>query len=111
MDCTWDNTGNTPAKKDDKVLIQDVSHGNHVISYHHRRVEPNWNEEDVNRFIITVQYVIYNKQGAFFSDLVNGASSSTRRGLGNFQADGWLAGRYNRELGICTLICNHRKIY
>ncbi|MCO5235652.1 MAG: hypothetical protein M9933_05220 [Chitinophagaceae bacterium] len=100
--CTWDNTDGTPAKKDKEVFIQDVSHGNHVISYLITAIElesANWNMDDVNRFINTVEKIIYNPQNISFNDSVDGTPSPERPGWGNFQADGWIKlARYDMKL-------------
>lgn len=100
--CTWDDNDNIQARKDSKAIIQDVSHGNHVISYIITALEmgsPNWTREDINKFINTVKYVIYDRQKHIFSDLVDGTPSLITPGRGNFQADGWLKlGRYDRDL-------------
>lgn len=99
---TWDNTDNTQARKDTGAIIQDVSHGNHIVSYIVTAQETgssNWSRENINKFINTVKLVVYDSQNHIFSDGVDGTSSLTRPGWGNFQADGWLKlGRYDKEL-------------
>ena len=100
--CTWDNIDKTQARKDSRTIIQDVSHGNHVISYIITAQEmgnSNWSIENINKFINTVKLVVYDSQNHIFSDGVDGSPSLTRPGWGNFQADGWVKlGRFDKDL-------------
>lgn len=89
---TYDNVSNTFAIKADKSIIQDVSHGNHVVSYIVAAYELeslNWQHRDILGLCNTVK-MLYNKVENRFADNVDGSESTSRRGWGNFQADGWV---------------------
>lgn len=73
--------------------IQDVSHGNHVISYVVEAFEignENWELNHLEKFCNTLKYKIYNPVDQAFSDNVDGTSNRSRPGWGNFVADGWI---------------------
>lgn len=99
---TWDNVDGTQAKMDTSTVIQDVSHGNHIISYLNNSFEvgnTNWSNNDIVKFCNTLKYVIYNKQLNTFADNVDGTASSARPGWGNFQADGWIKlGAFDKDV-------------
>jgi hypothetical protein len=89
---TYDNVKGTDAKKIQANHIQDVSHGNQVVSYIVAAYEfgnPDWTLDDIHKLCNTLKY-IYNNSTNRFADLVNGSSSTSRPGWGNFVADGWI---------------------
>lgn len=89
---TYDDVTGTFAVKAEETLIQDVSHGNHVISYVVAAYElgnQNWKREDIQRLCNTVK-AIYKEKENRFADNVDGSEGTSRRGWGNFQADGWV---------------------
>lgn len=90
---TYDNVEGTDAVASKPNVIQDVSHGNHVISYvvaAHEMGSKNWNTEDIQRFCNTVKHVMYDEKTNTFSDMVDGTRDPSRPGRGNFVADGWV---------------------
>lgn len=90
---TYDNTEGTDAVKIDPCVMQDVSHGNHVVSYiiaAYEMGDTNWGREDIDKLCNTVKFVLYNKDNKTFSDNVNGSPDASRPGWGNFVADGWV---------------------
>jgi len=90
---TYDDVEGTDAYKDTTKRMQDVSHANHVVLYIISAYEfgnPNWSLLDVQRLGNTFKYIIYNEKEDTFADNVNGTSSKSRPGWGNFIADGWV---------------------
>ncbi len=90
---SYDNTDGTGALKPGSVRIQDVSHGNHVVSYivaAYKMGDKNWILEDVDKLCNTVKLVLYNKEDNSFRDNVDGSTDPSRPGWGNFVADGWV---------------------
>lgn len=90
---TYDDVEGTDAYKDTTKRMQDVSHANHVVLYIISAYEfgnPNWSLLDVQRLGNTFKYIIYNEKEDAFADNVNGTSSKSRPGWGNFIADGWV---------------------
>lgn len=96
---TWDDVTGTQATSSGYDLIQDVSHGNHVISYitiAKRLGNTNWSDEEMSGFAHTVKEGLYNQHAMVFSDNVDGTSGS---GNGTFQSDGWVKlGYYDHEV-------------
>jgi len=89
---TYDNIKGTDASGTNKQIIQDVSHGNHVVAYILSAYEfgnPNWTKEDIKKLSNTFKNITYDKRANKFSDNVDGASDGRRPGWGNFVADGW----------------------
>jgi hypothetical protein len=95
---TYDNVAGTDAGGSSKNNVQDVSHGNHVISYIVAAYElgnPDWNLDDIHKLCNTLKY-IYDKSSNSFADNVDGSSGN---GRGNFVEDGWIKlGRYNDKV-------------
>lgn len=90
---TYDDVYGTDAKYSNVDIIQDVSHGNHVISYvvaAHELGNKNWSEKDIFRFCKTITEIVYNKDKNLFFDNVDGSNDKSRPGWGNFIADGWI---------------------
>jgi hypothetical protein len=98
---TYDDVKGTHAAKTDVAIIQDVSHGNHVVSYIVAAYEfrnPNWTITDINKLAFTLVDNIYDKSNNTFHDNVDGTENDNRQGWGNFVADGWVKlAAYNNE--------------
>ncbi len=99
---TYDNVKGTDADAIRPSIIQDVSHGNHVVSYIVAAYEmgsEQWEIHDIQLLCNTVKHVIYNERTNTFSDLVDGSRDKLRPGRGNFVADGWVKlANYDNEV-------------
>jgi len=91
----WNSTwyGVTPA------YVQDVSHGNHMLSYilecYRRGIF--WTSQDVVKFANTLKEICWNPTTHEFADYVDGTYGPVGGwdNTGRFQADGWVKlGRY-----------------
>lgn len=90
---TYDDVSGTDAKGSSRSSIQDVSHGNHVISYIIAAYEfgnENWKLRDLQKLAYTVKHFIYDYENNQFFDFVDGTYVSSGRGSGNNIADGWV---------------------
>lgn len=90
---TYDNVLGTDASTQRKSIIQDVSHGNHVVAYIVAAYEfgnKNWTKTDIDKLCNTLIHYMYNNKTNRFSDNVDGTSDGRRPGWGNFVADGWV---------------------
>ena len=90
---TYDNVEGTFAVSSSTNIIQDVSHGNHVVSYIIAAYElgnNNWTLADINKLSYTLKAFMYDRLNNVFHDNVDGSSSENRPGWGNFVADGWI---------------------
>ncbi|HRO47707.1 hypothetical protein [Agriterribacter sp.] len=90
---TYDNVEGTFAGRSSESLIQDVSHGNHVVSYiiaAYTLGNKDWTIDDIKRLSFTLKEIIYDAQSNRFRDNVDGSASTERTGRGNFVADGWV---------------------
>src|SRR5699024_10688593 len=77
---TYDNTTGTDATESKPSRIQDVSHGNHVVSYivaAYEMGDENWNLADIHKLCNTLKYVIYDEKNNRFMDNVDGTSDSS----------------------------------
>ncbi len=67
---TWDSNWplGTTCNKPSKGIIQDGSHGNHVIAYVVEGYELGkyWSKQDISRFVQTVKTLLYNPSQKFF---------------------------------------------
>ena len=91
---TWDNVDGTQAQTSPVPDIQDVSHGNHVISYiaaAKRYKNPNWTDEHIRHFCNTIKQVLFRESTLTFADYVDGSASIYRPGWGNSQSEGWVS--------------------
>src|SRR5690606_13989973 len=74
-------------------LIQDVSHGNHVVNYiiaSYKNDIGNWSKQDIQRLIRTFRLNIYKADGRF-ADNVDGTFRSIGAGsIGWKFTDGWM---------------------
>lgn len=99
---TYDNTQGTDATETKLGIIQDVSHGNHVVSYivaAYELGDKDWTKEDIYSLCNTFKLVIYNKDANTFADNVDGSADLNRPGWGNFIADGWSKlSRYDKDI-------------
>lgn len=96
---TWNATysesfTNLLKKKKKETLVQDVSHGNHVVQYvidSYNLGSDMWTKKDLERFANTLKYLIWKNESAP-SDLVDGTSSKDKhaKGTGWKQSDGWM---------------------
>lgn len=98
---TYDNIEGTFAGKSEDSIIQDIEHGNHVVSYIINAYifgNKNWLPEDIKRLIVTLKERIYNPNNNTFHDNVDGSDNINRPGWGNYISDGWLKlAAYDKE--------------
>ncbi|MFD1166481.1 hypothetical protein ACFQ2C_12780 [Sphingobacterium daejeonense] len=76
-------------------IIQDVSHGNHVVQYildAYKLNEGGWTSNDIKYLSNTLKYSIWNPKTSNFADNVDGSGSRSKefKGTGWKQADGWM---------------------
>ena len=91
--CSWDDVSGTQANVVNDVVLQDVSHGNHVLSYltaAKKMGSSNWSDSEMDSLCNTLKLVVYNKETISFADMVDGSASISRPGWGNNQAEGWI---------------------
>lgn len=98
---TYDDVRGTDAGKGKANVIQDGSHGNHVVAYVVAAYElgnKNWTKKDLKRLSKTVTRIMYNKKTNSFADKVDGTVHESRPGWGNFVGDGWVKlAKYDKE--------------
>ncbi len=90
---TYDNVEGSFAGRSPENIIQDVSHGNHVVSYiisAYAIGNKDWTLNDIKRLCFTLKEIIYDAQNNRFRDNVDGSADTDRKGWGNFVADGWV---------------------
>src|SRR5690606_27986256 len=71
---TYDDVRGTDAGKGKAIVIQDGSHGNHVVAYVVAAYElgnKNWTKKDLKRLSKTVPRIMYNKKTNSFADKVD----------------------------------------
>lgn len=100
---TYDDVEGTDAIGVKKAIIQDVSHGNHVVAYIVAAYElgnnSSWTKNDIEKLSSTFKNIIYDEQQNIFHDNVDGTKDSNRPGWGNFIADGWAKlARYDNDV-------------
>ena len=84
------------SKKDRSPVIQDVTHGNHIIQFviaSYKMKKGNWSRKDLLLFTNTLKFNIWNSANYSFTDNVDGTSfdvKSKLRGSGWKQTDGWM---------------------
>jgi hypothetical protein len=91
--CSWDDVSGTQANVVTDVVLQDVSHGNHVLSYvtvSKKMGNSNWSDDEMDSLCNTLKLVVYNKETISFADMVDGSPSTSRPGWGNNQSEGWI---------------------
>lgn len=101
---TWDHAwplGTACNKPAAKVAVQDVSHGNHVVTYIVEAFELNraaWKKQDIDHLINTAKYLVYNtKEKMFNADLSGKIESNMSNGI--LTSDGFVKlTRYSNEL-------------
>ncbi|MCC6289108.1 MAG: hypothetical protein IT249_14605 [Chitinophagaceae bacterium] len=90
---TWDDVSGTDGIASSEDAIQDVSHGNHVLSYiaaTKRIGNTNWSDAEILSFCNTIIKVIYNKETNAFAGNVDGTIIPATPEKGTYQCDGWL---------------------
>lgn len=101
---TWDKPWpmNTQCNNvEEKPVIQDVSHGNHVVTYivqAYAMGSSSWNESDIHALCNTVKYVLYDSdKNRFYGDLNQKFLSKTANGIQ--MADGFVRlSRYDERV-------------
>ncbi len=78
-----------------KPVIQDVSHGNHVVQFildSYKLGYGNWSKNDLQYLSNTVKYILWNPKTISFSDMVDGSKSTDKSFVneGWKQSDGWM---------------------
>lgn len=98
---TYDDVSGTDAQVSRNSIVQDGSHGNHVISYVITAYELNsstWTKRDIKSFVNTLTKFMFNPQTNTFYDNVDGTIDENRPGWGNFVGDGWVKlAKYSRK--------------
>lgn len=98
---TYDDVRGTHAVASPKSITQDVSHGNHVVSYIIAAIDvgnKNWGDRDIQLLINTLKSVLGASKKGEISTYVDGKSDHGDR-TRYFLADGWVKlGRYDSEL-------------
>jgi len=98
---TYDDISGTDAQSSEQEIIQDVSHGNHVLAYVTSAYElknTNWKKKDIKAFSNTLVKIMYNSKSNLFSDKVDGSSDPSRPSWGNNVGDGWAKlAEYNKK--------------
>lgn len=99
---TYDNISGTDANTNKVDLVQDVSHGNHVISYIIAAYEfnnKNWTLVDVKKLAFTFSNFIYDKDLRKFNDNVDGSNDNSSISHGDFVGDGWVKlAKYDKDV-------------
>lgn len=84
-------------------IIQDGSHGDHVITYVVESYEMHryWNEEDIKRFSKTLRFLLFDEQSdIFYADLSGTVEDKFKSGME--YADGFIKlGRYDKKVLQC----------
>lgn len=80
-------------KREKETVIQDVSHGNHIVQYvidSYSLGIGKWSRNDLERFANTLKYIIWNEQQP--SDNVDGTMAAEKSLVktGWKQSDGWM---------------------
>lgn len=83
---------NNLKKRKNEVIVQDVTHGNHVVQYvvdSYRLGFGTWTKQDLEMFANTLKEIIW-KDKKRPSDFVDGSFSDTGSHTGWKQSDGWM---------------------
>lgn len=101
---TWDHPWPWQSacnKASEKSIIQDVSHGNHVVTYLVEAYEMQhggWTKKDMQRLANTVKYVLYDEKNKKFNAHLDG-KFDPEMANGVQMADGFIKlARYDKEL-------------
>lgn len=98
---TYDDVTGTDAVSAEVVKVQDVSHGNHVVTYiinAYEQGDPSWTLDDINHLCATFKSAVYSPQARSFNTYVDGGKLQTDR-TGFFIGDGWAKlARYDHEI-------------
>ncbi|NIM16406.1 MAG: hypothetical protein GTO45_30815 [Candidatus Aminicenantes bacterium] len=100
---TWDPASIGDPYESGAGEVQDVSHGNHVISYVTESFEQDvfWNYGDITKFGSTLKKIVWDPSNCDFFDFVNGTYGEVDGWghPGRRQSDGWVKlGRFDREI-------------
>jgi hypothetical protein len=90
---TYDNVSGTDAVASKSSIVQDVSHGNHVVSYiisAFQMGDTCWHLKDIHMLCRTLTSVIYNKKMNTFANNVDGSGDPSQLEWGNLVANGWM---------------------
>lgn len=100
---TYDNVDDTDAIRSRQSVVQDVSHGNHVIAYvvlANELGDGTWKLSDMKLFANTLKYLFNSKTNTFY-DIIDRSNATSFIGWGNYIADGWLRlAKYDDELKL-----------
>lgn len=113
---TYDRVLNTNAITSERANVQDVYHGNHVISYIIAAFELNsgpWNTDDLKSLSNTLKAVIYNQKNGTFADYVDGTNYNSKDSRkGDYLGDGWVKlAKYDNELKELLIKLSTNKQY
>jgi len=88
-----DRFTNVLKKRKKEAIIQDVSHGNHIVQYvvdSYKLGSSSWTKKDLERFANTLKFIIWQDRSKP-SDNVDGTyDSETKVSSGWKQTDGWM---------------------
>lgn len=89
---TYDNISGIQVFKGKDNIIQDISHGNHVVSYIVAAYEiksPAWNVDDLRKISYALRTFAYDAQNKKFRNNIDGTADKLHSGNENFMGDGW----------------------
>ena len=83
---TWDDA------RGNASIVQDVSHGNHVVSYivESYSLGKYWKREDIDKLCNLVKNVLYNATNNSFYDNLDRSALKGSTTKGYYQSDGWV---------------------
>ncbi|WP_277632263.1 hypothetical protein [Avrilella dinanensis] len=87
-----ENFTNNLKNRKKQTIIQDVSHGSHIVQYvidSYKLGSSSWSKKDLERFANTLKYIIW-KDKSKPSDNVDGTIGAESTGSGWKQSDGWM---------------------
>jgi hypothetical protein len=82
---TWDDSRGT-------TIVQDVSHGNHVVSYivESYALGKYWKRDDIDKLCNLVKDVLYDDANNSFYDTLDRSALNGTTTKGSYQSDGWV---------------------
>jgi len=96
----WNSTWDSKTSRD-QTFVQDVSHGNLVVSYivEAHDLSVFWTTTDINNLCNLVKKYLWINNKFTFKDNLDGSTKLQTTSRGGFQSDGWVKlGRYDRTL-------------
>src|SRR5690606_23471092 len=90
---TYDNTKGTDATSGKEIIVQDVPHSNHVVSYIIAAYEFGdsvWTREDINLLANTFKKILYLPSQNRLADRLDGEIEKGRLNWDANIADGWM---------------------